>query len=289
MTIIGWIIAVNIAVFVVQTVWTRPVFDSGDGRDFFAVRVSILDEWFSLKPEAVLHGQIWRLTTYDFLHARENIWHLVFNMYLLYLTGRRLLDVYTEREFLLFYLVAGVLSGIAYLIWGWAMNDMRDAIGASGAVCAVMVSYAMRWPEDRWYFFFVIPVKAIWLAAITAIMDIYPMLLELGGGRPTSVAHSAHVGGLLFGYLYVKRSWQLEPLFNRIAFSNPLKRRPKFRVVRDEGTPSYPEHRPSRNEAKLQDRLDELLAKITDHGQASLTDSERAELNEASRYFRERR
>jgi len=289
MTIIGWIIAVNVAVFVVQNVWTQPNPLGGAGNNYLRDRVSILDEWFSLKPDAVLQGQIWRLTTYDFLHARESIWHLVFNMYLLYLTGRRLLDVYTEREFLLFYLVAGVLSGIAYLIWGLAMTDMRPAIGASGAVSAVMVSYAMRWPEDRWYFFFVIPVKAIWLAAITAIMDIYPMLLELGGGRQSNIAHSAHVGGLLFGYLYVKRRWQLEPLLNRIAFSNPLKRRPKLRIVRDEGPSSHPELLPSRNEAHLQERLDELLAKITDHGQASLTESERSELNEASRYFRERR
>ena len=284
MTIIDWIIAVNIAVFVVQSVWTRPG-DMGEG-----MRVSILDDWFSLEPRAVLHGQIWRLTTYDFLHDRENIWHLVFNMYLLYLTGRRLLDVYTEREFLIFYLVAGVLSGIAYLLWGMAMGDLRPAIGASGAVSAVMVSYAMRWPDDRWYFFYVIPIKAIWLAAITAIMDVYPMLLEMGGTRPSSgVAHAAHVGGLLFGYLYVKRRWQLEPLFDRFQFSNPLKRRPKLRIVRDMDGPVHPELRPSRNEAKLQDRLDELLAKITDHGQSSLTESERNELNEASRYFRERR
>ncbi len=297
MSIIGWIITVNIAVFVVQCVWTRPLSNEGLAANVpdemfrhFEQRVSILDEWFSLDPKAILHGQIWRLTTYDFLHARENIWHLVFNMYLLFLTGKRLLDVYTEREFLIFYLLAGVLSGIAYLGWGLAMQDYRPAIGASGAVCAVMVSYAMRWPDDQWTFFFVIPVKAIWLAAITAIMDIYPLLLELGGNAPlSSTAHSAHVGGMLFGYLYARHHWQLEPIFDRFSFSNPLKRRPHLRVVRDTDEPSHPELSPRRSEAQLQFRLDELLAKITEQGQASLTESERNELNEASRYFRERR
>ena len=297
MSIIGWIITVNIAVFVVQCVWTRALPNEGLAANVpdemfrhFEQRVSILDEWFSLDPKAILHGQIWRLTTYDFLHARENIWHLVFNMYLLFLTGKRLLDVYTEREFLIFYLLAGVLSGIAYLFWGLAMQDYRPAIGASGAVCAVMVSYAMRWPDDQWTFFFVIPVKAIWLAAITAIMDVYPLLLELGGNAPLSgTAHSAHVGGMLFGYLYARHHWQLEPLFDRFSLSNPLKRRPQLRVVRDTDEPSHPELRPRRSEAQLQLRLDELLAKITEQGQASLTESERDELNEASRYFRERR
>ena len=297
MSIIGWIITVNIAVFVVQCVWTRALPNEGLAANVpdemfrhFEQRVSILDEWFSLDPKAILHGQIWRLTTYDFLHARENIWHLVFNMYLLFLTGKRLLDVYTEREFLIFYLLAGVLSGIAYLFWGLAMQDYRPAIGASGAVCAVMVSYAMRWPDDQWTFFFVIPVKAIWLAAITAIMDVYPLLLELGGNAPLSgTAHSAHVGGMLFGYLYARHHWQLEPLFDRFRFSNPLKRRPQLRVVRDTDEPSHPELHPRRSEAQLQLRLDELLAKITEQGQASLTESERNELNEASRYFRERR
>ena len=157
MSIIGWIIAVNIAVFVVQCIWTRTVgpADIPPGTHphvaerMLEERVSIIDEWFSLDPRAILHGQIWRLTTYDFLHARENIWHLVFNMYVLYLAGRRLLDVSSEREFLMFYLVAGVLSGIAYLLWGAIMHDARPAIGASGAVSAVMISYALRWPEDR--------------------------------------------------------------------------------------------------------------------------------------------
>ena len=170
------------------------------------------------------------------------------------------------------------------------MGDFRPAIGASGAVSAVMVCYAMRWPEDRWYFFYVIPIKAIWMVAILAAMDAYPLLMELGGGRDHSnVAHSAHLGGMLFGYLYARNHWQLESFLDRLRITNPLKRGPKLRVVRDDDEVSQSEQRPRRNEAHLQQRLDELLTKITEQGQASLTESERNELNEASRYFRERR
>ena len=250
------------------------------------MREPVLDEWLSLDRRVITHGQIWRLTTYDFLHSRDSIWHIVFNMYLLYLTGRKLLDVYTEKEFLIFYLVSGVISGMVYLVWGWITHDPRPAIGASGAVSAVLVSYAMKWPHDRWYFFYVIPVTAIWLAAITAILDVYPMLLELGGTRSGSVAHSAHVGGLLFGYLYARNHWYLEPWLDRWSFKNTFRSRPKFRLVR-EGDGEAP---PSDiDEFALQIRLDELLAKISQHGQASLTAAEQAELMQASRYFQKKR
>lgn len=280
MSIVGWIIAVTIAVFVVQCVWL------GEGR------VSILDEWFSLKSEEILSGQIWRLATYDFLHSTsENLpWHLVFNMYVLYLTGRKIVDVYSEREFLLFYLLAGVLSGLFFLLWGVVTGGSGNAIGASGAVAAVMVLYAMRWPNDQWTIFYVLPVKAIWMVAIYAALDLYPMLKQLGR-QPTydNVAHSAHIGGMLFGFFYARHHWQLESLLDRLRISNPLKRRPKLRVVRDHDEPSHPEFSPRQNVTQLKNRLDELLAKITEQGQASLTESERNELNEASRYFREHR
>lgn len=280
LTIVGWIIAVSVAVFVLQCVWTRP------GVGFEPDRVSQLDDWFSLDPWKVIKGQIWRLTTYDFLHDRTSIWHLVFNMYLLYLTGRKLLDVYSEKEFLLFYLLSGAASGLVFLGWAFLMGDPRPAIGASGAVCAVMVWYAMLWPNDRWTIFYVIPVTAMQLAVISAIMDIYPMLLELGGSRAGGgVAHAAHIGGMLFGYLYVKRKWILEDLLDRWQVSKLLERKPKLRVVRDDNESP----RQQRDDARLRERLDELLEKISEHGQASLTDAERSELNDASRYFRDRR
>ena len=306
MSMIGWIIVVNIAVFVVQCVWTRPVtmqdlyrrlppgnqqpekFTDLEDRDT-GLRESVIQKWFALDRSAILKGQIWRLATYDLLHSTdgEMPWHLFFNMYLLYILGRKIVDVYSEREFLCMYIASAVASGAFYLMWGLITREDRPAIGASGAVSAVLVVYAMRWPNDVWTLFYVVPVTAKWMAILYAGFDAYPMLKQLGGHLDMSgVAHSAHIGGMLFGFLYGRHHWQLEPLFDRFRFSNPLKRRPQLRVVRDTDEPSHPELRPRRNEAQLQLRLDELLSKITEQGQASLTESERNELNEASRYFR---
>ena len=304
MSIIGWIITVNIAVFVVQCIWTRPaVVDfSGVFRDELHdprkmvelpnIRVSVLQEWFALDRSAIQKGQIWRLATYDLLHSTQGDvpWHLFFNMYLLYILGRKIVDVHSEREFLCRYIASAVASGVVYLLWGLLMKEDHPAIGASGAVSAVLVIYAMRWPNDVWTLFYVVPVTAKWMVILYAGFDAYPMLKQLGGHPDmTGVGHSAHLGGMLFGFLYEYYHWNMESQWDNLVRWNPLKRRPKLRVVRDTDEPSHPELRPRRSEAQLQLRLDELLAKITEQGQASLTESERNELNEASRYFRERR
>ena len=107
MSIIGWIIAVNVAVFVVQCIWTQPLVEQPEGfEDQIAhvpgQRVPVLNEWFSLDRRAILQGQIWRLGTYDLLHdtTGDVPWHLFGNMYLLFLLTRKIVDVYSEREFL---------------------------------------------------------------------------------------------------------------------------------------------------------------------------------------------
>lgn len=313
MSIVSWIIIVNVVVFALQCVWTRPMMRSDlnipksrieaiDAEPEFleevlaqAPRVSVLQDWFSLNRKVITHGQIWRLFTYDLLHATSTghgstidfPWHLVCNMYLLYILGRKVADVHSEREFLLLYSLSAVFSGAFYLLWGYITNENYSAIGASGAVSAILVVYAMRWPNDSWLFFYVIPVTAKWMAIIYAGMDLYPMLKQLGGDENASrIAHSAHIGGMLFGYLYMRRRWNLESLLGDWSLSRLFKRRPKLRVVRE------PERSPSDSqvdEDQLQARLDELLAKISEHGQASLTPAEQAELMQASKYFQKKR
>lgn len=313
MSIVSWIIIVNVVVFALQCVWTRPMKKSDlnipknqmeaiDAEPEFleevlaqAPRVSVLQDWFSLNRKVITHGQIWRLFTYDLLHATTTghgstidfPWHLVCNMYLLYILGRKVADVHSEREFLLLYTLSAVFSGAFYLLWGYITNENHSAIGASGAVSAILVVYAMRWPNDSWLFFYVIPVTSKWMAIIYAGMDLYPMLKQLGGDENASrIAHSAHIGGMLFGYMYMRRRWNLESLLGDWSLSRLFKRRPKLRVVREsERSPSDPQV----DEDQLQARLDELLAKISQHGQASLTAAEQAELMQASKYFQKKR
>lgn len=265
---IKWIIIINVAVFVLQIV--IPV----RGPNPFP------ENWFALDKSAILGGQIWRLLTYEFLHDRGNVWHIFFNMYFLWLAGRKVEAQYGSREFLMFYLAAGVLSGVFSVFWFEAFGHPGwSAIGASGAVAAVFIVYALHWPHDIFRLFALIPVQAMWLAILGAVMDVYMMLREMGGGPGDGIAHSAHVGGMLFALLYQRRGWRVAPFFERLRMPDlrrAMKPKPKLRVYEPEAP------------ADLEGRVDELLAKVAEQGESSLTDDERAELVAASRRYRDK-
>ena len=229
-------------------------------------------------------GQVWRLLTYAFCHDRESVWHILMNMYILYITGRRLQQYYGSREFLLFYLTAAVVSGLGFLLLNQIVGrESSVAIGASGAVTAVLIIYALRHPHEVWYIFGVIPLQVMWIAILMVIYDLHPVLLELGG-QPSrdAVAHSAHLAGYLFGFLYYYNGWRLSPLLD--WFRWPDLRR--LRQPRSKLKVYNPEREPSR--ADLDQRVDELLQKVHEQGEASLSDKERAFLADASRNYRNR-
>ncbi len=264
--VIGWIIAVTIGVYVLQL-----LINPG------------LTDWFNLDPQKVIRGQIWRLATYDFLHNVRDPWHIIVNLYVLYLAGQKLLSNHTQREFLLFYLASGIVAGIFFVAWQLLRALPGGAVGASGSVSAVLALYALYWPRDRWLILYVIPVPVILLVAISAALDLHPILLELGGQRPmTSVAHMAHLGGMAFALAYFKFGWRLEPWvedWSPSRFRRLFQKKPKLRVHRPEDDPAQ----------DLKYRMDELLEKISREGEASLSSEERETLNRISRQLRNRR
>ncbi|REJ74356.1 MAG: rhomboid family intramembrane serine protease [Planctomycetota bacterium] len=264
-SMVATLIIVNVAVFVLQLI---------------TVQHGFIERWFQLGPQQVLNGQIWRLSTYDFLHDPTSIWHLLFNMWIFYLAGRKVEGFYGPRELLFFYLTAGIVSGVVFVGWALFLNSVAPAIGASGAVAAVMILYALNWPNEVWMIFGIIPIRVIWIAIITAALDLHPMLLQLGGADfSDGVAHSAHVGGMLFALVYQRRNWRIEHWlgwFRSGDWKRRLRPKAKLRVYQPE-TP-----------VDLESRVDELLQKVAEQGEQSLTDAERAELVEASRRYRNR-
>lgn len=283
-TAVKTLIVINIAVFVLQLLITRPV--SAEGAEAYGhLRDSLVEDWFRLDPIKVFFGQIWRLTTYDFLHNRFSVWHIFWNMYILWAAGQHLEEgVLGRKEFLAFYLVAGVISGICYLLWCVVMGQMVPAIGASGAVAAVMLFYALRFPDHVWRIFWVLPVPVLWIAMFNVIVDLHPVLLQLGGeAYHDGVAHAAHLGGMAFGFLCHRYDWRIMPLVDRINW-HPVKAyqrwkaRRRFKVVRDDEPRAKGPASPS-----LEAELDRVLAKVHASGQDSLTPAERETLIDASR------
>ena len=297
------IILINVAVLVAQVVITRSNnLDTFTSRyDWRGVppelvekiysvapnRISIVEEWCDLNVNGVLHGQVWRVFTYAFLHDSGNIWHIFWNMFLLYMAGRQLENSLGSREFRNFYLVACVASGVFFVVWRLITNEWNPAVGASGAVAAVFMLYVMKWPHARWMLFMIIPVPVVLILIIHAASDILPMLRFLGQHNDPrdNIAHSAHVGGLLFGYLYHINRWHVTDWFAAvpsISFKNLFKRRPKLRVHHPE--PDEPVKRPIPEDVEA--RMDALLDKMTREGADSLTDEERAFMSESSRLYR---
>lgn len=260
------LIIANVAVFVLQ---------------LLTINTGVVEYWLALGPDLVTEKyQVWRLLTYAFCHSPRTIFHILMNMYILYVTGMRIQSYYGPREFLLFYLSAAVLSGLGFIVMELVAGQVGYAIGASGAVAAVFIVYAMRHPREQWLLFFVIPVQVKWLCIGFIIYDLYPVLQELSGQQAaTGVAHAAHLGGYLFGFLYERNHWNLTGLFSGVStakFKLP-KRNTHLKV-----------YKPEDESGNLEARVDELLQKVHEQGESSLTDAERALLTEASRRYRTR-
>ena len=267
-SITAGLIAITVGAFLLQLLLTTSTTSYGLPK-------SLLQEWFELSPDKTVRGQIWRPLTYAFLHDRFNIMHILFNMLFLWWFGRTLETLYGRREILFFYLTSAVLSGLAFLGLSLLIDDPTPAIGASGAVLALMMLYAIHFPRQKIYLFFVLPIEIRWLVLLYFCFDLMPVLqmLALSGGTwDTGIAHAAHLGGLIFGFVYYRKRIYLEGIWDRLAsrFRRPRKAPPPAPKPRPQPAPQAYEPRSAQEE-----EMDRLLEKVFDHGLESLSEKER--------------
>jgi membrane associated rhomboid family serine protease len=243
----------------------------------------------------------WGLGTYMFVHGW--LWHLAFNMFTLWMFGPRLEQVWGTRSFAQFYLWCGLGGGIAHLVFA----QHSSVIGASGAISGVLVAYALLWPDEEVYLFGVIPMKSRWLVAAMIGTNVI-FALSPGSG----IDWTAHVGGMAFGWLFLKffslggldrvRGW-VSPLpddqeeMPRAVPRNRSPMRERDRgvdevvarsnaVVLRESKPL--QHVPKQESAKeWAARVNRVLDKISQQGIDSLTPDERRLLEEMSRKLRD--
>lgn len=227
-------------------------------------------EWFSFQPLNVVLRP-WGPVTYMFVHA--SLGHLFFNMLMLFFFGPPLEAKWGEREFLKFYLICGL--GGAALSYAFLPHTI---VGASGALFGVMLAFAMNWPNAPIYVFGIFPVLAKYLVGFMALASILSAVDSAQGGAG-GIAHFAHLGGLVAGYLYLKADWRTKRAFEGLQRAATKKRRlaivPRDEaeeeeqgVVRGPRDPSAPE------DARLLDEVDAVLDKISAEGMSSLTPAE---------------
>ena len=271
-----WIVAITCGVFF--------------GQMFSGLMKSPLVQIGAYDPDRILAGEVWRLLTAVFLHG--GLWHLFFNMLVLYWAGQRVEEMRGGREFALFYLISGVFANLLYLaVYVAGFCPATTAVGASGAVTAILVVFACYFPH-RLLLFFVIPVPAWGLVVLFVGLDV----IGAFGGGDANVAYIVHIGGALFGLVYYQSGWQFSRLFARPP---RVRARPKLRIAApppEEQTPEpvgAPVEAPLKPAAaadeQLEAKLDAVLEKVSKHGQESLTADEREILFRASELYKKRR
>jgi membrane associated rhomboid family serine protease len=214
---IKWIIIANVAVFILQT--AMRLLERGG-----------IEPLFGLVPVQTFGDLwLWQLVTYMFLHTTDWLGHLLLNMLMLWMFGTEVERAWGTARFLFYYFLCGVGAG---LVTAMFLPD-STTIGASGAIYGVMLAYGMLFPQRTVLFMFMFPMRAFSMVLLCIGIQVFS-LLSLKDG----VAYVAHLGGLLFGYLYIKRVWRLREFFGDLRWK--LRRR-RFRVVERERR-RYPFH-----------------------------------------------
>ena len=262
---------------------------------------------------------VYQFLTYMFLHG--GFTHILFNMFALWMFGSVIERVWGSKKFIFYYIVCGVGAGIIqeivqyvnYSVQGLAAYDYVSiggqrmamelflnqwmTIGASGAVYGILLAFGMIFPNERLFIIPIpFPIKAKWLIIGYIAIEAFSAFSAPGDG----VAHMAHLGGMLFGFLLI-RYWQKHPdssqRFGRSSgqeFFDNLKRRYDSRREknRQNGRFSDSEHRDPRRESdeeynarqhQRQQEIDAILDKIRQSGYDSLTKEEKKKLFEQSR------
>ncbi len=266
------IIVANVIIFVVLNVLFAL---TGIEHIILPWLALIADGFFGLlKP--------WTYFTYQFLHG--GFFHILFNMLWLYWIGRILTEYQGYKRFTTIYFLGGIAGGLMYEFIGFTTGIVPNGtqlIGASGAVLAVIAATGTLLPNYTIRLFLIGPVPMKYLALgaiiITTLLDFN---VNTGGKL-------AHLGGALFGYIYIKqlqRGKDIGIWFEALtqAFGNFFKRSPKLKVVSKKSVKTPPpkkEHASSDSQA----RIDAILDKISQSGYDSLTKEERDFLFKASK------
>lgn len=226
----------------------------------------------------------YQFVTYMFMHG--NFAHIFFNMFALWMFGNSIENAWGPKRFLIFYMVCGIGAGLSQELVQYiqlrdlvenyqyvklngqsipvdAYLNMLTTVGASGAVYGILLAFGMMWPDSRIYIYFAIPIKAKWFVIIYGLLELFS-----GFSSVDNVAHFAHVGGMLWGFLLI--------LYWRHKDNGWT---PKFKINRNRNN-SFNDRPKSdwdynKDRADDERRTNQILEKISKGGYSSLTEEEK--------------
>jgi membrane associated rhomboid family serine protease len=165
---------------------------------------------------AFLHFELWRLVSYMFLHDPNSMFHIIFNMLVLWWFGPELEDIWGGRKFLIFYFICGVGAGL-FSFFNLFINPDVLVIGASGAVLGLLTAYALYYPATPVLLFFVLPMKMRTLIIGYAAISVF-MSFSGGAGGGGKVSHITHLGGIVVAFIYMKIFPSIELWFRKRVY-----------------------------------------------------------------------
>lgn len=251
-----WLVAINVLVFITDRILTG------------STRGNVLSPsrwgWFSLDES----WQVWRLVTYQFLHA--DFFHLLGNLIFLWIFGQYMERYWGSKRFLAFYLLSGVGGAVVYGLVSLVPAVANTApfiplVGASASVFGLMVGCWMKFPKEE--IRFILMPFGFTIQLLCGLYLFFNILQVLAGSYGAGSA-TAHLGGALFGFLLMKWSRVLN-LADRL---NP-------QAIQD-GVNKGRYERKVKREAHSRAEIDRILAKVSEHGLQSLTKKEKKVLQQ---------
>jgi membrane associated rhomboid family serine protease len=261
------LIIVNVSVFVIQLIFSSISsqwggVSPGTDMDGMVPQLTLGPDQFTTifwlyKPLAIGKLWLWQFVTYMFLHSVESPWHIIFNMLVLWMFGSEVERAMGTRKFLTMYFTAGIFAGMFCCLF----TPESPIIGASGAIFAVEIAFAMFFPNAT-IIFFMFPIKAKYLVMVFAGITVISCIIPSSG----NTAHFAHLGGLIYGFLFIR----YEPRFSSFLLS----------------WQNQQQEREYQKEEDIKRQVDVLLDKVNRGGMKSLTRRERNFLRSASKRYR---
>lgn len=250
--VIKYLIIANAVIFVAQIIFSQRL-------DIY------LSSYLGLIPKFTYTKlTVWQFFTYLFLHG--SFYHILINMFVLWMFGCELERYWGSREFLFFYFLTGVGAGVFSVVFNF--GSTIPVIGASGAVYGVLTAFGMIFPNRLIYLYFLIPVRAKYFVIIIGVIT----FLSAFSSSASGIAHFAHLGGMVIGFIYLKKGFRFEELMEKWRTYRMHRR---LKVIRTK----------QKQEKDLKERMNNILDKINEFGYESLSEEEIRILNKASQYL----
>ncbi len=281
------LIIINVVVFVVFAIIMVPA-SFLEGETFF----QIIHNQFSIPASFTeFLSRPWTIITYAFMHNLRDIWHIVFNMVVLYWFGRLFVEYLGSDKLIAVYVLGAISGAIAFLLAyntipvftnQVALGSIGGMVGASAAVDAIVVAAATLLPNFTFHLLLLGPVRIKYIAIVTVFLSYLGTIGSNPGGN------FAHLGGALIGFIYIKQlqagvNWGAWVTATLDWIKSLFENKPKVKVSYRKADEPQAKATSSGKAKASQEEIDAILDKISDHGYDSLSKAEKEKLFNASK------